>query len=349
MQKERQSAFEFLRIIAQIMIVYYHILLIGIYPTSGIPFYKALWLPLHIGVPLFVMISGYFEIKPSVRGFVKLIGMVFVLSLPVMVMDYLEVGGAKSIIKGLFCISRTHFWFIRTYVILYLLSPLVNAFLKNANLKSRISLFLALFFISDYMGTVGNDPALYEGYNIVTFMLFYVVGNSIHKYKDLLSRYSFKNLMIIWLISNTVFVGLFSVLGFSNRMINSTYIWILFEYTSPGLLISSSLFFIAISQLHFRSHLINRIAKASLAIYIIHGAFMIGYIGPISANLYNSNNNPFYIIGATFLLALAIVVACVLIYWLMTPVWKIIDTIGQGLQKYYDSRLVCVIKKENKY
>jgi surface polysaccharide O-acyltransferase-like enzyme len=95
MQKERQSAFELLRIIAQIMIVYYHILLIGIYPTSGIPFYKALWLPLHIGVPLFVMISGYFEIKPSVRGFVKLIGLVFVLSLPVMVMDYLEVGGGK--------------------------------------------------------------------------------------------------------------------------------------------------------------------------------------------------------------------------------------------------------------
>lgn len=85
MTKERESSFELLRIIAQFMIIFYHILYFAVYPASGMPFYKAIWFPLHIGVPLFVFISGYFGIRPTVKGFIKLAGIVLILSIPYMV------------------------------------------------------------------------------------------------------------------------------------------------------------------------------------------------------------------------------------------------------------------------
>ena len=60
---KRDSSFELIRVIAQYFIVLYHILLVIVYKNTNIEFYHAIWLPLHIGVPLFVMISGYFRIK----------------------------------------------------------------------------------------------------------------------------------------------------------------------------------------------------------------------------------------------------------------------------------------------
>lgn len=137
MKKDRESAFELLRIIAQFMIVYYHILYFIVYPVSGEPFFKAIWFPLHIGVPLFVFISGYFGIKPSVKGFVKLAGMVFILQLPSIAQDVVINGLGNSlggVFKLTFFISYTPFWFVRTYVFLYLFSPIINKFLEGITL-----------------------------------------------------------------------------------------------------------------------------------------------------------------------------------------------------------------------
>ena len=87
-EKSRESSFELIRLLAQFMIVLYHIFSVIIYPESNEPFYKAIWLPLHIGVPLFVLISGYWGIRASVKGVVKLVGMLFVLQVPLLIVNY---------------------------------------------------------------------------------------------------------------------------------------------------------------------------------------------------------------------------------------------------------------------
>lgn len=67
--KERDSNFELLRILGMFSIVFYHLLLHFVVPIKGEnSIFGALEIPLHIGVPLFIYISGYFGIKPSVSG-----------------------------------------------------------------------------------------------------------------------------------------------------------------------------------------------------------------------------------------------------------------------------------------
>lgn len=126
---KRESSFELIRIIAQFMIVLYHILSVAIFPTTQDSFYKALWLPLHIGVPLFILISGYFGIKASIKGLIKLIGIIFILQVPLLIINYYIHGeNLKEIIKISFFISNTPFWFMRTYLFLYLFSPVINLY-----------------------------------------------------------------------------------------------------------------------------------------------------------------------------------------------------------------------------
>lgn len=341
----RESTYELVRIIAQVFIVFYHILLFAIWPISGEPIYKAIWVPFHIGVPLFILLSGYFGIKPSIKGLFKIIGMAFILQMPLFIHEFMTVGGVKLIFKSFFCISRTPFWFIRTYVILYLLSPLLNVYLKNISLRSRVLLLGALFFVSDYIGTIGTDSSLYEGYNIVSFMLFYVTGNTIRKYKSILNKYSFRLWISIWLLLNFTIVVIYSVIGFDEGFVGNTFVWFFFSYTSPGLLINSVLFFIAMGKLSFKSGLINKIAKASLAIYIIHGVFLYDLLIPIAEQIFYYNNHIVFVMVGVFLFTILVVTACTIIYWLLSPVWLLIDKIGKKLQILFEKKLDLITNK----
>ena len=68
MIKVRESNFELLRLIAMFFIVWYHLLLKFIVVVDESPIYKAMFIPLHVAVVCFVLISGYFHIKPTLRG-----------------------------------------------------------------------------------------------------------------------------------------------------------------------------------------------------------------------------------------------------------------------------------------
>ena len=103
---ERESSFELIRVIAQYFIVLYHLLLKIVYDTTNIEFYRAMWLPLHIGVPLFVMISGYFGIKTDLKRLIKLVGMVFVLQVPLLAVET-TIGGGQF--YGLFKVGVLRF------------------------------------------------------------------------------------------------------------------------------------------------------------------------------------------------------------------------------------------------
>lgn len=335
MQQERESGFELMRIVAQVMIVFYHILLFAIYPKAETAFYKALWIPLHIGVPLFVLISGYFGIKPSVKGFIKLAGMVFVLQIAQVIVD--RMSGAPS--GGLSCflfISRSPFWFVRTYVYLYLLSPVINKFLKGVGSIERVLLLLVLLFISDYIGNIGDDQSLYEGYNIITFSLFYAVGDTIRRYKCKWENVSRWGWLFLFLGINIVLVSFFSVAGFENRIINTLYVWLFYGYNSPGLLFSSVLLFLFMGSFHFRSIVINRMARASLAIYILHLATFPLFIEPVAEWIYGFNSNVVFVTTATFLLAIVVVFISIIVYWLLTPAWCLIDKLAAYTQQYFD-------------
>lgn len=130
--KVRESNMELLRIVAMLMIVIYHTFYYRLqYYQESAPLFASLTVVLHIGVILFVLISGYFGIKPSVKGFLRLYCVVIFYDL-VLYVVFVGIGEQtlswKEAIKCLLPMSchRGDYWFIREYMILYLCSPLIN-------------------------------------------------------------------------------------------------------------------------------------------------------------------------------------------------------------------------------
>jgi len=96
--KLRESNFELLRLIAMLFIVWYHLLCFFVVKIDDAPVYKAMYLPLHVAVICFVLISGYFRIRPSVRGIAKLAFPLLMFYLPLAISELIfdGVGGGKK-------------------------------------------------------------------------------------------------------------------------------------------------------------------------------------------------------------------------------------------------------------
>ena len=270
-EEPRNSAHELLRLVAMFLIVWYHLISYYLYliPHSAKydSFLEASLPSLHIGVILFVLISGYWGIKPSIKGFSKLLAITAILYLPLELMQCATGGG--NLVKTLMFITNTPYWFIRTYLFLYLISPILNTFLKNTH-QSKINIVLAaMSIICRYFGTTRGDPSRNDGKNITNFMFLYLLGKTIHNYKS-----KWENIPKIAIISCILVLNatIFFLLLYYNRNTTAgTFLWsISMPYCSPLLIINASLVFILFSQLHLNSKLVNNLAKSVFAVYLIH-------------------------------------------------------------------------------
>lgn len=325
---ERVSNFELLRLISQFAIVLYHILMLFVYPTTTSIIYKALWLPLHVGVILFVLISGYFTIKPTSKGIVKLIGIFFVYSLPEVIWNVSHATGLRNELHSLLFLSNTHFWFIKTYLFLYLLSPIINKFLQEATERQLIYIVIVLVFICQYMATTGGDVNMADGKNVVNFILIYTVGFMLHRYQRQWQKMNYALIITTYILLNLILVIVYYVNSYN---IFGSVIWkMFFPYSSIGLMLNSILVFIIVGKMSFRSRTINYMAKSSLAIYLLHEnrPYLVGLLGNGASLLINNTHSVVLLIGGCILLALLTIFVCIAIDKMLSPIWNAINRMG---------------------
>ena len=334
MKIERNSIFELIRIVAMFMIVIYHLIMFFVspyYPTES--FYKGIQIPLHIGVILFVLISGYWGIKSTMKGFIKLVTMVAIYFLPIALLtDIYYGGGVKAIIKDCLFISHSPYWFIRTYLCLYLFSPVLNKYLENISAKKRKVLIVILCFISIYIGTTQGDPTLSEGKNLVNFSLLYILGNTLRTYEGIWKSLSNKYLIPLYLSLNFLLVFLYCIL---DSDIIRKLIWIIsFEYCSPILIINGILFFIIIARYELHSKWINYIASSMFAVYLVHCQPFIEQhiIRSIMEYILSIANNSLLLLLYCIFFTAIIMFVSIIIDKGFSPLWKFQEKLSSRIE-----------------
>lgn len=324
-QEKRDSNFELLRLVCMFFIVLYHLLLWFVQDNpSHLPL-KALWLPLHVGVICFVLISGYFRIKPTSKGFIKLVSMVFVYSLPGMIVEIRNASGWHDVLHSLMFVSRTNYWFVRTYIGLYLVSPLINLFLDHATIKAKWYMVMATGIISVYLGNVSNYLLYADGKNLVNFLFLYQI-------RQMLSYYSgkWKNLGLLKLLVAYSLLNVLVVLGFYFFMGTkfSDLLWRLsFPYSSPILIINAVLLFVIFGHISFSSDVLNKWSAGIFAVYLIHGNYPLvtDIQRNMVSNVFSIVNDGSLFVGILVLMAFAVVLVCLLINRLLMPIWRVSD------------------------
>ena len=310
-----------------LFIVWYHLLLKFIVPVDDAPVYKAMYMPLHVAVICFVLISGYFHIRPSLRGVAKLLFPLFIYYLPLTVFEMFVDG---SFWRGqLFFFSKSPYWFIRVYFYLFLVSPVLNSFLVSD--RRRFSLLVVLGFVAVYMGWLMRDHSMYDGKNLVLFMFLYVLGDSIRSFRKITESIGNWTIVVLYISLNVFLVISYvtccdSILG--------TIVWKLsFPYNSPVLIINSVLLFLIIGRLHFKSRVVNWLAGSVFAVYILHHQHYVLYylIKPFVMSVYCMIKSPLVLIMVLGMMSLAILMLFIIVDKFFLPVQ---NAFMKNLSKY---------------
>ncbi|MBR4351262.1 MAG: acyltransferase family protein [Bacilli bacterium] len=287
--KKRLSNFELMRIISMFFIVLWHFLLFGKMEegTFGltqnvIVLLKAITL---VHVNSFVLLTGYFNYdkKFKLSKVIKTNNSIwFYNAACILVLLFaFGIGFSKFFTFRMLLPIPRHddYWFLVVYMLLYLLSPLLNMVINGSD-KTKHKMIIVGLLIITIVNYVFNNELYHHisgGYSLFSFILLYFIGSYLHKYpiewkKGKVITISLVGFFLLAIINTVLYkAGLIlqgsskeSVRYFADSIVNG-----FTAYTNPCILFGSILYFIFFSKIEFSNKVVNFFGKYVLGTYLI--------------------------------------------------------------------------------
>jgi surface polysaccharide O-acyltransferase-like enzyme len=219
-----------------------------------------------VDVNVFVMISGWFGIRASVKGAVKLLFQVWFLAI-LCFLVFLCLGLPLSFKQDLlpYLLFGSGYWFVVAYLILYALSPVLNAFTEHASKKEFSYVLIAFFLVEFIFGFLLDTGHFAYGFSPLFFIGLYLLARYIRLYPDRFFSFSKWGDLAVY-----IGVSVISILGlwFGYKWFGMGFH--LNHYDSPFAIVASLYFLLFFSKLKFQNRTVNWLASSAFAIYLIH-------------------------------------------------------------------------------
>ena len=291
---QRNSNIELLRIICMLFIIGGHIIKFGfkmdydhLLPFGGFDYIvqHILYGIFVIAVNVFVLISGYFGIKLNFGKLLRIESLVLCYSIPFFLILLFTHHGIIGSISYLFPTLSSEFWFVSTYMVLCLVAPFLNALVKRLNKIQLRALLVGLYCVFYIWATFCYALNLRQlqgdfGGGIVNFSILYLTGRYIKIYytKKRSFQFFFFSFIAVMLLMDGIETLYGTLLGFpftAFQNLNTIFI-----------VVASILFLLAFNSCIFYSSFVNKLAKNSFAVYIIHfNKIVMPCIGSIALTL----------------------------------------------------------------
>ena len=279
-----------------------------------------------VAVDVFVLISGWFGIKPSLKKLLALLFQVFFFTLSIPLVFCLIKGFGvltpRAILKSLM-ITKCY-WFVKSYVCLFILSPVLNMFAEKAP-KRTFSIVLILFFaFQTIYGWTDSAPEFNYGSSVVSFCGLYLLARYLRLYplrfqtnrRLCVSAYFILSLVLtvaIWLATRLNFHPEYAVK-------------IAYSYINPLTVLSATALLLTFVNTEIPySKAINWIAASAFSVYIIHiNGFIFRHFQ--HAVWYMYSNYPVALRSVLIICFLVLVfMACVLLDKIRLFVWRKVE------------------------
>lgn len=275
-----------------------------------------------IGVNCFVLISGYYLIKLSLKSIVSLyLTCAFYSVIFALYALFNNRIGMLDFLKSFFAFSETGLWFIKSYVGLMLVSPLINRAIQNITKKDFTIIIVLLSVLNVYFGYMHQiDELNMSGYNLTHLIYIYLIGAYIKQCVKLNQEWRYPYLFV-WIFT----VVIMTILYVIKIKCQFPFVAVFYSlrYNSPAVLLASISFFLFIRTLSFKNSYINWCAASVLSIYLVHQNQYIGNLWKAMLDFISSVQS-FYVIFSIIFFVFCWFVSCILIdkirIYLCTPV-----------------------------
>lgn len=217
-----------------------------------------------VGVNVFILISGWYSIKFSIKRLLEFIFTVFFFSFLMFLVFQKD---SENITALLDILLLKKPWFIPAYILLFAFSPVLNLFSNNANKRSFEIVLILYFILQTVLSYFGNSSWYSDGFSPIPFIGLYLLSSYIRRFSPsfISPKSSFRYMAFYLLIS--LIMSLVSITGL--------YYWgsgfRMFNYTNPLVIISSLCLFLSFVRLpRFHIGIINIVGTSSFAAFLIH-------------------------------------------------------------------------------
>ncbi len=220
-----------------------------------------------VAVNVFVLISGWFGVRLTARSLGSLLFQVmfYALLIIVVVAATLGIPAEQRHTAWLTLVPGYHHWFIRSYIGLMLLSPVLNAFTASCTVRRLAVVTGSFFAFQTVYGWICNADGFLNGYSLLSFIGLYLLGHLAHR----LQWHTRHRHATVWIypgcaVANTVVTLLMLAChGSVPAWVNS--------YDSPLVIAGALGLVLAFAGMKpWTSRTVNAAAASSLAVYLIH-------------------------------------------------------------------------------
>ena len=275
----RDSNIDLLRIIAMFFVLVLH----ANFTSLGIPTKASLIdAPIREGgrillesfsivaVNVYVLLSGWYGIHFKFERLCEFVFQVFFFSIVGAVVALSAQGKSFFDVfqKGILLMDNNSYWFVKSYLLLYVVSPILESFVTVTK-EREFGVLLLLFFLFEFVYGFGKGcPWFSGGYSTIHFIGLYLLARFTRIYLldrwRVSSRVSFLSYLSISILSASLFVLSLFLL----RPAGWTGV---FSYESPLVILSALMLVIYFSKVKIASNrIINTIAISCFAVYLLH-------------------------------------------------------------------------------
>lgn len=373
--RTRDSNFEIMRILSMLFIVIYHVLIHSNAYQNAKDTEQIIIITIEsiilVHVNSFVLVTGYFQCKSTRRmgKIFSIIGQTWFYKVLIMFIligiNFIKMPSNITILYTLLPLDNATYWYINCYLVLYFISPILNTVINKSNKVELKNIIITLFIIVSVISTIGKDAYFNTstGRSLSVFVLLYFIGAYMRLYppKDtlVLKKYTQKARRLIY------------SLGFLLCALMSFFCWLLSEYitkqnlnefmkeigsisaamhlsyASPIVLVQSIMYFLYFGTYQFKNKYVNKIASATLGVYLIHENIFIRenlYEKIGLTNLECTTKLILYIL----MLSIAIYIICTIIELFRQAIsslaakTKTIKKIKDRIKAYFNDLGVCI-------
>lgn len=348
MRKGRMANLELLRMIAMMMVVTIHTCnhggLVDLAQKGTVSYYIVwtLYGLSFVAINVYILISGYFLVKSSFSSWrlVKMEMQILFYSMGILALFWIFGNVDKDMKYLVYCltpVASDFYWFATMYVGMYLLSPILNTFVRALTKRQFQCMLLLLFVLLSgwtniFYYTSGLNIA--EGASVAWFVAIYLFGAYIrmHYTPDGRAGKWFligMGVMVMIPLSRFIIEFLISTQWLGTRFLEDL-LWgysISYHYNSMFSILGAAGLFVAFLNLRLKdgigTKLINIAASTSFAVYLIHDHYYLrqtiwGKINPWAWL------DDWYLLPAIIATVLAIYAICMIIelirHFLFRPV-----------------------------
>lgn len=299
LKRQRSSNMEALRVLAMFFVLVVHadfsalgyptIDNLSLHPENRIVLSLVEYLAV-VCVDVFVLLSGWFGIRARSEGVSRLLYQVIFGTSVVILGFAIYKGGCPDTLDKLWD-SYFAYWFVYAYLVLYILSPVLNAFVERASKREFLGVLVG-FFVVQTLG-MKQLASLYQyGYGTLSFIGLYLLARYLRLY--VVDRLKTPKVFFLLGYVCCALVQLSLLLYVAST---GDYEWMhefnqfSTNYTNPLTILGSCFLLLFFSRLNFQSRVINWLAAGSLSVYILHQCLLVRPVyKEVVQHLYNENS-----------------------------------------------------------